>query len=729
VAPDRILIVEDEQIVAHELRGRLQAHGYEVSVAENGQKALAQVTVTTPNLVLLDVVLPGTIDGIAVAEQLQRLNIPVVYMTGYSDDRLFHRARHTEPQAYLAKPLNDGELDRVVQLALFKQKKERERETENQQQARALRLSEDRFRRMVEQITDYSIFTLDLRGHVNSWNSGAERILGYSEDEVLGRSYEMFFSAEDRGRNVPAEELQQALVAGSADDTRWLVRRDGEHYWAEGVLTAIRDEDGTITGFTKVSRDTTERRRMQDALQERDERLRVALQAARTGTWLWDLRTNVDIIDDSLRQLFGLRPDQKFETIEDFYAVVHPEDRDQVIASFERTRREGVHLTLEFRVVWPDGSEHWLLDQGEVAQDDEGRPLFLTGACVDIHDRKVAEQALQEHEERLRLYTSNVRDYALMQLDPEGRIVSWNAGAEQVLGYSESEILGQSSAIFFTPEDVAAGEDVNERERAITDGRSMDDRWHVRKDGGRLWASGVLTPMRDENRRLRGFAKVMRDETERRRANEQLRESLREKEVLLQEIHHRVKNNLQVVNSLLRLQSEHIQEESSRAMFAEAQSRVQAIAGIHELLYRSPDLAHVDFGTYLDRLARNLFSFYGIGEEQIQLTIDVDHTSLEIGQGIPLGLIVNELVTNSLKHAFPNGRHGRITISLDCIERKCILVVEDDGTSLPEGFDWEHAGSLGLQLVRILTTQLDGSVRLDRGSGTRFEISFAQSSS
>ncbi len=550
--------------------------------------------------------------------------------------------------------------------------------------------------------------------------------MGYSSDEVLGRYYGLFFLEEDRNRNVPAQELEEARMTGSADDTRWLLRGDGDRFWAEGVLSAIHDARGVVTGFTKINRDTTERRRMQEALKERDERLTVALQAARTGTWRWDLRTNVDVLDESLRKLFGVAPGRDFESIERFYEIVHPEERQEVIASFNRTLHEGAHLNTEFRVVWPDGSEHWLLDQGEVARDEQGHPMYLTGACVDIDDRKQAEQLLRENEERFRLYASNVRDYALMQLDPDGRIVSWNTGAERVLGYSESEILGQFSAVLFTPEDVAKGEPEKEIERARSTGRSMDDRWHLRKDGTRFWASGILTSMADEKGRLRGFAKVMRDDTERRRADEQLRSSLNEKEALLQEIHHRVKNNLQVINSLLRLQSQQVPDPATRGMFEEARNRVQAIASIHELLYRSPDLARIDFGAYLNRLTRDLFSFFGIGEEQIYLSLYVNDAQLEVSRAIPCGLIVNELVTNALKHGFTNARNGAIKVFFECIQGNCTLAVEDNGVGLPDGFDWANSKSLGLQLVRVLTRQLDGVVTAESNPGTRFKILFPQ---
>lgn len=726
---NRILIVDDEQVVAHDLQRALEAQGYEVSIARDAEKAIEQASATAPNLVLLDIVLPGPMDGIAAAERLQQLHIPVIYITGHADDQLFDRARKTEPLAYLVKPLQSEHLDRVIKLALLNHERLAKRERDAQQQTRQLRQSEERFRSVVEQVSEYSIFTLDATGHVSTWNDGAERTLGYSQHEVLGRNYEMFFCPDDRRLNVPAQELEQARNHGAADNTRWLVRKNGEKYWAEGVLTAIHDGNGAITGFTKVSRDTTERWRMQEALKERDERFRVALHAARTGTWRWDLRTNVDVIDDSLRKLFGLDAGQSFETIEDFYAIVHPEDRAQVIASFERTLHAGEHLDTEFRVVWPDGSEHWMLDQGEVGHDQEGNPAYLTGACVDITERKQAENLLRQYEQRFRQFASNVRDYALLQLDAQGRIVGWNTGAERALGYSEPEILGQDVSIIFTPEDVASGEPRKELERAVERGRSVDDRWHLRKDGSRFWATGVLTPTRDEKGRLSGFAKVMRDETEHRRADERLRASLREKEVLLQEIHHRVKNNLQVISSLLRLQSEHIPDERTRAMFEDARNRVHAIADIHELLYRSPDLARIDFAAYLDRLTRNLFSFYGIREDQIHLAMRVDHTNLDIRQAIPCGLIVNELVTNCLKHAFPEGRNGTVTVSLDCSQGRCSLMVHDNGVGLPPGFDWEQAESLGLQLVQVLIEQLDGAIRVDRTSGTRFEISFLHSSS
>jgi PAS domain S-box-containing protein len=459
-----------------------------------------------------------------------------------------------------------------------------------------------------------------------------------------------------------------------------------------------------------------------DLEEPHDERLRIALRAARTGTWHWDLSTNIDTIDDSLRDLFGLRSTQDIQTIEDFFGIVHPDDRARVEAAFEETRTHGVHLNIEFRVVHPDGSERWLLDQGEVVRR-EGEGPYMSGACVDITQRIAAEQSLRMIEPRFLLLVNIVRDYALFQMDIEGRFTSWNSGAENVLGYKPEEVIGEYASLLFTPEDIAAGVPELEMSQAAKSGRAQDERWHLRKGGVRFWCNGVLTAVFDEDGRLTGFVKVMRDETERRLMHNQLQASLAEKEVLLQEIHHRVKNNLQVITSLISLQSDVVKEEPVRRMFEEACNRVRAIAEIHELLYRSPDLARIDFGAYLKRLGQNLRAFYGAQAQHIRLEIHSD-VNLPLTEAIPCGLIVNELVTNSLTHAFPGDRKGRIEVSLGCSPQQCILKVTDDGVGIPSDFRVEDANSLGLKLVSVLAQQLKGEVQIRNSRGTAISVSF-----
>ncbi len=217
---------------------------------------------------------------------------------------------------------------------------------------------------LVENTHDYAVFATDLEGRVLTWNPAARRLLGYAEEEILGRSSFVTFTPEDRSQGIPERELQTALAEGRASDERWHLKKDGTHTWASGVMTLLKDEAGRPRAFAKVMRDYTVARLAADALRESEERLRVALSAAQMGTWLWRIPTDEQVTDD----------------------------RGRVRAEFERGLREGGDIRVEFRVTWPDGSLHWLKDQGKVFPGPDGRPLFMAGACVDITERRTCER-------------------------------------------------------------------------------------------------------------------------------------------------------------------------------------------------------------------------------------------------------------------------------------------------------------------------------------------------
>jgi PAS domain S-box-containing protein len=264
----------------------------------------------------------------------------------------------------------------------------------------ALRESEERFRLMVQTVRDYAIFLMDPDGKVASWNEGAQRCLGYTEGEVLGRPGALFFTEEDRRAGMPERELRKAVEGGQASDENWQVRKDGSRFWASGATTALWDEAGKLRGFAKIFRDLTERKAAVDALHEKDLRLRAALSAARMGTWHWDIAADRQSLDENLDRLVGLPPEQTIHTLEDFLRAVHPDDREAVAVAFRRSVEQGVSLNVEFRVVWSDRSVHWLKDQGDVVNGPDARPLYLTGACVDITDRRLLEEELREEARR-----------------------------------------------------------------------------------------------------------------------------------------------------------------------------------------------------------------------------------------------------------------------------------------------------------------------------------------
>jgi len=263
-----------------------------------------------------------------------------------------------------------------------------------------LRESEERQALLSAGIRDFAIFSLDPGGRITWWCDGARRLLGYEAREVLGKHASMFFTPEDRDGGLPERELKTAAASGTAADENWIVRKDGSRFWASGFSSARRGEDGRLLGFVKILRDLTERRQASEALREGDLRLRAALAAADMGTWLWQVPTDKQTLDVNLHRLMGLTGGGTVHGLEGFLALIHPDDQETVRRAFLRSVRDGSSLLVEFRVVRPDGSVRWLRDKGEAFKDTEGRVEYLTGACVDITDRRKMEDALREADRR-----------------------------------------------------------------------------------------------------------------------------------------------------------------------------------------------------------------------------------------------------------------------------------------------------------------------------------------
>lgn len=232
-----------------------------------------------------------------------------------------------------------------------------------------------------------------------------------------------------------------------------------------------------------------------------------------------------------------------------------------------------------------------------------------------------------------------------------------------------------------------------------------------------------LSEERLSEERLRQ-AQAMQDITERQQVEAALRDSLRDKDVLLQEIHHRVKNNLQIVSSLLHLQTDQAAQPTVKAVFKEAQRRVLSMALIHESLYRSPNLAQVNLAEYIETLCTHVFRSFGVDGAQIKLVTRLEPVALGLEQAVPCGLIVNELLSNALKYAFPSGRTGQITLTLSAPAGQVQLRVADNGVGLPPPMENVPARPPGLGLVSMLAKQLKGEVVVERGEGAAFQLTF-----
>jgi two-component sensor histidine kinase len=244
------------------------------------------------------------------------------------------------------------------------------------------------------------------------------------------------------------------------------------------------------------------------------------------------------------------------------------------------------------------------------------------------------------------------------------------------------------------------------------------------KEQKKLLASvGQQIAVAIDNERL--YEITRKELSDRKNAEEKLKVSLREKEVLLKELHHRVKNNMQIISSLLNLQSRHIKYENALKMFRESQDRIKSMSLVHEKLYKAEDLARIDFAEYAQDLVDRLFHSHGIIPGVVLCKIDIKEIILDINNAIPCGLIINELISNCLKHAFPGERKGEIDIKMhESKNNEYTLIIKDNGIGVPQNFDLRDTKTLGLQLVNTLVEQLEGSVKLNRKVGTAFEVKF-----
>ena len=308
---------------------------------------------------------------------------------------------------------------------------------------------------------------------------------------------------------------------------------------------------------------------------------------------------------------------------------------------------------------------------------------------------------------------------AVLVLDAHGRVLDMNPAAERLVGRPRLEAVGHPVDRIW-PEWQAG---LLERDGAGS-GREVT----LNHSGEPRTYDARLSSQFDWRGQPISYAIVLRDMTERKRAEEQVKASLQEKEVLLKEIHHRVKNNMQVVSSLISLQARLVQDPRLLDVLLDSQNRVRSMALIHEKLYQSRNLARVNFADYIHSLASYLFRSYGGRAEPIGLQVEVGEAYLDIDMAVPLGLILNELLSNALKHAFPDGRVGHVCIALGMSHHQhWTLTVGDYGAGFPEALDFRHTDSLGMQLVMTLVSQLGGAIDLERGGGTRFCITFSGS--
>ena len=576
------------------------------------------------------------------------------------------------------------------------------------------------FEQVVESVPN-GIVMIDRKGLIVLVNAQAEQMFGSPRASLIGLPIETLVPVRYRAEHPESRanffSSPKARAMGTGRDL-YALRQDGTEFPVEIGLNPIETSQGMMVLASIV--DTTERKRL-------EEHFRKVVESTPNGIVMVDSSGRITLVNAQAEQMFEVnRTELIGQPVESLlperYRAEHIQSRTSF---FVMPKVRGMGRGRDLYALKSTGKEFPV----EIGLNPIETTLgtMVLASIVDITERKHAEQSLRESEERFRLMVDGVKDYAIFMIDVEGRVKSWNKGAEGVKGYQAEEVLGQPLAIFYTQEDRDAGVPEQHLRIAREQGRYEDEVIRVRKDGTQFWANVVLTTLYDEQGCLQGYAKITRDITERKRSQETMARALEEKTTLLNEVHHRVKNNLQVISSLFNLQAAHIQDESARQVLAESQGRVRAMALIHQLLYESRDFTRINMGDYLNRLGQLLITLHKTTVNSITVKTEImgDPVYLDLHRAIPCGLLVTELVTNSFKHAFPDKRKGEVFITLvGQGHLQAMLSVHDTGIGLPKDFQLEQGTSLGHRLVLRLAEQIKGRLSIGEVPGASFILHF-----
>ncbi|HVP96778.1 PAS domain S-box protein [Methanoregula sp.] len=600
--------------------------------------------------------------------------------------------------------------------------------SERKRMEKALRDSELKYRELVSHIP-FGVGIVTFDGRALTFNDAMCRIFRATPKLLKDTNSVLAYSNPDERAHLFNRLINEGDIKNHEIN---LKRRDGTSFEASLNLIKFVLNDEPVVFV--VIEDITERKKAERVLRESETRFKSLFQNSSDIIRILDKDGKILFESPSSERILGYPQGTLIGKTAINY--IHPDDRERVIKEFQMVvDRKNTGVPTEFRIRRADGTYTWVDSIGVNLLGVLGVDgIVITTRQID--KRKEMETTLKESEERYR-NIFNLSPVGILISDPKGIVVDVNDALLETFNYTREEILKiNCSALYAHPE---------EREKIVESllhkGVIRDDEVIYKHNDGSTFP-GIL----NSSRVLRGektlFQSTIIDITDRKlmeeeirslnRALEQrvvqrtneLRASLEEKEILLREIHHRVKNNLQVIISIIRLQKHQIIDPGTLAVLLDSESRVRSMALVHEKLYRSQDLAHIDIGDYLRTLTQYLFTTYSINQKQVTFHVEITNLELDINRAIPVGLILNELISNSLKHAFPQGREGRIMITgKQEGEGEIVLSIRDDGTGMPAGFDWRHSPSLGMHLVMTLTEQVQGTIDMaDSEKGVHFII-------
>ena len=548
------------------------------------------------------------------------------------------------------------------------------------------------------------------------WSDEMYRIVGVEKEGFTGDLAEVIARVIHPDDRDAVEKSNMSVIKNKKP-----VPLEYRVVWPDGTVRTVWAEAGELESndagnpmiLTGIVQDITERKRAEEALNKERSLVRALMDNVPDHIYFKDAESRFIMMNKSQAERFGLSDPGQAEGKTDFDFFTEEHAR-QAYEDEQRIIRTGLPVVaVEEKETWPGHRDTWVSTTKIPLSDENGNIIGTFGISRDITERRTREQEYKT------IISTTIDGFWIA--DMQGRFLDVNEAYCRLAGYSRDEFLTMSIP---DVEGMEKREETVKRIQTIKEvGHDRFETHHRCKNGEIVDVEISVNYLPIDNGRMFVF---IRDITERKLMEEHIRADVREKEVLLREIHHRVKNNLQVISSLLNLQSDRMADSQILAVFRESQNRILSMSMVHEALYQSESLSEIDFSEYLQTFVRRLFSSYCIDSETVELRIDAEPITLEIEMAVPCGLIVNELVSNALKHAFPRRRkqRGFLEIAFRRAGDDAALTVRDNGVGLPESVSVVKSESLGMKLVGILTEQLGGKVSVKRKPGTEFRINF-----
>ena len=578
-----------------------------------------------------------------------------------------------------------------------------------------LREAENFVRNIIDSSIDM-IIAVDDNDCITEFNPAALEHFGYRSSEIIGEKASILYAHPEEYESIQKRIQKGQTFSGEIQN----VKKDGHVFTSFISANVIRNNDGEVLGSMGVSRDVTEIKKAEQVLRESKERYRDLFENASDMIFAVDGKGHFLYANKSFRETLGYSIKELEKHVLGMVVINHEiKACDNLFDGFATKPME-----LEF--VSKDGRTIKAFGDSSVRKK-EGEPDMIRAIFRDITDLRRHEQAALEQAARLESVFNSTENLMMWTLDLEGKITSFNKNFEvwsrnefPTLRLDDTDFIGTLKEI--VDPDAYQGQ-MDNFTSAYTGKPQQFELPLVNAHGNSIWMEVFLNPVKVKNT-MGEISCIAYDITDRKEIDRRILGSLKEKEVLLQEVHHRVKNNLQVISSILNIQSSFVDDERTLQLLEESQRRIKTMSYIHESLYQTADFSSIEFTDYINTLSRNLIQSYAAIDTEVTLHTDFDNIFLNLDQAIPCGLIVNELVSNAMKYAYGGRAKGELFISIKENDGKVTMEVRDNGVGLPENFKYEESESLGIYLVYALVEQLDADIQVESDSGTSFLLTF-----